>query len=118
MHSSQADLSVVPDHARNPQVVLPAEHASVVGVTCGGSHTLFQTASGRLFASGRGEYGRCGSGDVDTHLLPTLVDTEHIGPVQVLSVSAGGSHSALVAGVSRDARVRLQPPRSPARSRA
>ena len=42
-------------------------------VKCGGWHTMALTAGGRLFAWGRGEYGRLGLGDDRCRRLPTEV---------------------------------------------
>ena len=67
---------------------------NIVGVSCGGWHTLMWSDEGELFACGKGEYGRLGLGHEASVCEPALV---HIGEnVKVKSASAGGSHSLIL----------------------
>ena len=64
----------------------------IVGVACGGWHTCAATASGAVYAWGRGEYGRLGLGDDRSRPRPELVASLAPG-VHVVQVSAGGTHT-------------------------
>ena len=63
----------------------------VVGVSCGGWHSLFWTVSGKLFACGKGEYGRLGSGNEASSGDPVSVQLPE--DCVVVKASAGGSHT-------------------------
>lgn len=71
----------------------------VLSVSCGGWHTVALCASG-VFTFGRGEFGRLGHGDTKGRLSPTKVDS--LARVDVVAVSAGGSHTCIL---SREGRV-------------
>ncbi len=63
----------------------------VVGVSCGGWHSLFWTQSGKLFGCGKGEYGRLGGGSEASSGEPVRVILPE--DVRVVKAAAGGSHS-------------------------
>lgn len=66
----------------------------VIGVSCGGWHTVLWTDDGELYACGKGEYGRLGLGQEASVCEPVEVK---IGDgVKVRSASAGGSHTLIL----------------------
>ena len=71
--------------------------ARVKTVACGSDHTLVLTEASRVWAFGRGEDGRLGTGDEDDRTTPTEV--AGLRGVTITFVAAGGNHSvALSAG--------------------
>lgn len=73
---------------------LPASPLVLKQVACGGSHSLFVTNSGKVYACGRGEFGRLGSGTEADYSAPLLV--EPCAGKQVDSVACGGQHTFCV----------------------
>lgn len=73
---------------------------TIVGISCGGWHTLFWTDKGMLYACGKGEYGRLGLGSELNVPAPTLVTFEDPS-VRVVSASCGGSHSLILSSDGR-----------------
>lgn len=67
---------------------------TIVGVSCGGWHTVMWTDDGELFACGKGEYGRLGLGDEASVCEPARVNLGD--NVKVKSASAGGSHTLIL----------------------
>eukprot|EP00884_Botryococcus_braunii_P004691 jgi/Botrbrau1/14222/Bobra.0254s0011.1 len=74
------------------------EGHSVVQISCGGTHTLALTQEGRIFAWGRGSFGRLGTGVEKDCFSPVEVFLPG-GPDRwrVICVSAGGRHSVCLA---------------------
>mmetsp|Transcript_2873 Transcript_2873/g.7350 ORF Transcript_2873/g.7350 Transcript_2873/m.7350 type:complete len:538 (+) Transcript_2873:196-1809(+) len=69
----------------------------VVQASCGGTHTLLQTSEGRMFAFGRGSFGRLGASMKD-HYSPIEVELPGgYGRWKIVSVAAGGRHSMALA---------------------
>ena len=87
------------EHAR-PQILtaltsLCSQNSDkVVGVSCGGWHSLFWTSAGKLYAVGKGEYGRLGSGSEASSGEPLKVVLPD--DVDVVKARAGGSHSMVL----------------------
>lgn len=86
------------------QVEALREHR-ISSVSCGGTHTLFVSRDGQVFACGRGEFGRCGTGSSQTLLTPQRTTLRGVLPAGVpasyvaearVSVTAGGAHSLLM----------------------
>lgn len=67
----------------------------IVGISCGGWHSMFWTEDGKLYSCGKGEYGRLGLGNEENIPSPTLVTFEDPS-VRVQSASCGGSHSLIL----------------------
>jgi alpha-tubulin suppressor-like RCC1 family protein len=63
---------------------------------CGLYHTLVVTEEGVVWAFGGGALGRLGLNDEDDRLVPTRVDPQRVGGVQVATVASGYYHSAAV----------------------
>ena len=68
--------------------------ARVKMVACGKNHTLVLTEASRVWAFGRGQYGRLGTGDEDDRTTPTEV--EGLRGVTITFVAAGSYHSVAV----------------------
>jgi alpha-tubulin suppressor-like RCC1 family protein len=66
----------------------------IVGVSCGGWHTMLWTSEGELFACGKGEYGRMGVGNEKP--IPTPKHVKMPESAKVVYVSSGGSHSLIL----------------------
>lgn len=66
----------------------------VIGVSCGGWHTVMWTDDGELYACGKGEYGRLGLGHEASVCEPALVAMGD--NIRVTSASAGGSHTLIL----------------------
>lgn len=77
-----------------PKIIEAIRDKRVVGVACGGWHTLLWTDEGEMFACGKGEYGRLGLGHEESRTEPTKVDLGE--DVRVVAASAGGSHSMIL----------------------
>merc|ERR1712146_124780 len=76
-------------------------------VSCGGSHTLILTESGKLYSNGRGDYGRLGHGDEETKDIPQLINIEHRKEWEISTISAGGAHSAAILQMKKEDGKRL-----------
>ena len=72
----------------------------IVGISSGGWHSMFWTDDGKLYACGKGEYGRLGTGSEQNIPAPTLVVFEDP-EVRVIQASCGGSHSLILTTDSR-----------------
>jgi alpha-tubulin suppressor-like RCC1 family protein len=72
----------------------------IVGVSCGGWHSMFWTDDGKLYACGKGEYGRLGLGSEQNVPSPELVSFGEAN-VKVVSASCGGSHSLILTSDGR-----------------
>lgn len=72
----------------------------VVGISCGGWHSMFWTDRGKLYSCGKGEYGRLGIGTEQNVPAPTLVTFDDP-TVRVVSASCGGSHSLILSSDGR-----------------
>jgi alpha-tubulin suppressor-like RCC1 family protein len=82
------------DSGSVPTLIESISHKTVIGASCGGWHTLLWTDEGELFACGKGEFGRLGTGKEESRIEPTLVDFN--ADIKVRSASAGGSHSLAI----------------------
>jgi alpha-tubulin suppressor-like RCC1 family protein len=67
---------------------------NIVGVSCGGWHSVFWSNEGLMYVCGKGEYGRLGTGSESSTPIPRRVDIP--GDVKVVSASAGGSHTLIL----------------------
>ncbi|KAH7296673.1 hypothetical protein KP509_26G033600 [Ceratopteris richardii] len=78
----------------------------IVKVTAGESHTLVLTGDGKVFAWGKGLFGRLGNGSTSDQLIPAKVELDlHMRtssaetydhepvPVKIVSIAAGSYHS-------------------------
>lgn len=80
----------------------------VVQASCGGTHTLLQTSEGRMFAFGRGSFGRLGASMKD-HYSPIEVELPGgYGRWKIVSVAAGGRHSLALAVPYRESKGQLE----------
>ncbi|PSC75605.1 ultraviolet-B receptor UVR8-like [Micractinium conductrix] len=81
-----------------PQKVKALEGHRVVEGTCGGTHTMVVTDEGRCFIWGRGAFGRLGTGLQKDCISPVELKLPG-GPERwrVISISAGGRHSVVLA---------------------
>lgn len=77
-----------------PRLITSLLEHHVVGVSCGGWHSLFWTRDGELFSCGKGEYGRLGLGNEESPSTPQLVNLGD--GIKVHTASAGGSHSLII----------------------
>ena len=68
--------------------------ARVKMAACGDDHTLVLTEAGRVWAYGRGQNGRLGTGDEDDRTTPTEV--AGLQGVTITFVAAGDNHSVAV----------------------
>ena len=78
-----------------PRLVEALVGSPIALVSCGEYHTLAASVSGTLVAFGLGLAGRLGLGDEEDRLEPTIVGGPLVGK-SILSVSAGGHHSAAI----------------------
>lgn len=72
----------------------------VVEVSCGGTHTICLTAEGRIFVSGRADYGRLGQGEKPVKDAYSPIEIELPGGAanwRVITVAGGGRHSMILA---------------------
>lgn len=76
-----------------PTPIKAISSKSVLGVNCGGWHTLFWTKDGAVYSCGKGEYGRLGQGHEQSRGEPTRIPLDN---VRIVHASAGGSHSLLL----------------------
>jgi hypothetical protein len=81
-----------------PVKVKAMEGHKVVQACCGGTHTMVLTSEGRIFAWGRGSFGRLGTGNLKDCYNPVEVCLPG-GPERwrVISISCGGRHSLALA---------------------
>jgi alpha-tubulin suppressor-like RCC1 family protein len=91
---SDSSEVTVDGYSYNPRLVAALEGHHVVGVSCGGWHSLFWTKNGDLFACGKGEYGRLGLLNEESVTTPQLVKLDD--GIKIHTASAGGSHSLIV----------------------
>ena len=68
---------------------------SVLQVAAGGSHTMFVTADGLVFACGFNAMGQLGVGDTENRLVPTLVTGQLQGKTAVYA-AAGEQHTLCI----------------------
>mmetsp|Transcript_19528 Transcript_19528/g.21180 ORF Transcript_19528/g.21180 Transcript_19528/m.21180 type:complete len:410 (+) Transcript_19528:44-1273(+) len=78
-----------------PSEVHTLTDSSIKQISAGGWHSCFLTEDGKLYASGKGEYGRLGLGEESSKLFPTKVqhDSQKKTLCEIQQVSAGGSHT-------------------------
>ena len=59
-------------------------------------HTLFLDVEGRVYSCGDGYKGKLGHGDHEPRYVPTQISTEFFNNERIISIAAGGIHSAAV----------------------
>lgn len=77
-----------------PPQLQALEDVPVDEVSAGGTHTVAIAKDGRVFAWGRGSYGRLGVGTSSTMLAPQQARLP--ATMRPLAVSAGGTHTLLL----------------------
>eukprot|EP00752_Nemacystus_decipiens_P017544 g15723.t1 len=70
----------------------------LVQITCGWSHTVGLTATGKVYTFGNGDHGKLGHGDVRKVSVPTLV--AGLVNMHVIKVASYNEHTAALAGAS------------------
>ena len=71
--------------------------AKVAGVACGENHMLVLTQSGEVWVQGMGREGQLGHGSRNDESVPFLLsDGKEFGGHKVVSIAAGGAHSAAI----------------------
>ncbi|XP_013381758.2 probable E3 ubiquitin-protein ligase HERC3 [Lingula anatina] len=89
------EVCVIQDLKCNPLFVpLRLSTHKILAVSCGKEHVILLTNSGEVLTFGGGSRGQLGHGGNEMVKQPTFV--EALGGVNILSVSAGGWHSAVV----------------------
>ncbi|OMH79684.1 Protein pim1 [Zancudomyces culisetae] len=72
----------------------------VIDFSCGSNHNLAITEDKKLYSWGYGEMLQCGNGEEEDVSTPTLVEGQKIDGLEILKISAGGQHSAIVVSTS------------------
>jgi hypothetical protein len=85
-----------PEPLRVPMRVAALAQVRVVSVACGALHTLALAAQGTVYSFGNGAHGELGHGDKASQFVPKAIAA--LEGVHVVSVAAGYTHSAAVAG--------------------
>jgi alpha-tubulin suppressor-like RCC1 family protein len=80
-----------------PQPVVGLDQIQIVDVACGYHHTMAVDVSGRVWAFGSNEYGQLGLGDRHARGTPDSLATAF--PDEVVAISCGAFHSAVVTAV-------------------
>jgi alpha-tubulin suppressor-like RCC1 family protein len=62
-------------------------------ISAGGSHTMFLTEKGEVYACGLGEDGQLGTGDNENHLTPVKITTFPVGTDPIKEISTGYAHT-------------------------
>eukprot|EP00127_Corallochytrium_limacisporum_P006312 Clim_evm23s225 gene=Clim_evmTU23s225 len=68
----------------------------VTSIAIGGSHTLFLTQEGHVYARGGNDYGQLGVGDLNSRSVPQIVTSKHFIGGRVVHVAAGRHSSAAI----------------------
>jgi len=95
--SGQAGTGAGADTLVRPTLLRDLQHTAIDTLACGGTHTLFLSSRGDLFAAGACTYGQLGLGDDErSRYTPVRVAASEVGGVPVVGVAAGQRHSLVV----------------------
>ncbi|CAH2106985.1 unnamed protein product [Euphydryas editha] len=82
------------DEVTRPSCVKWLKPHRAIFVACGRAHTIFVTDSNTIYSVGCNDEGQLGTGDMEHHSVPQVVNLEIDQPIK--QVSAGSNHTALL----------------------
>ena len=67
-------------------------NVNIIAISCGDSHSLFLTNTGKVYSTGLNSSGQLGLSDITQRNVPTLITT-NIGNLNIIAISTGYDHS-------------------------
>ncbi|KAF4672759.1 hypothetical protein FOL47_000163 [Perkinsus chesapeaki] len=94
--SGQLGHGILKDEPHPRRIIRPFSGISVAAVACGDRHTLFLSADGAVFGTGRNTFGQLACRDLYDFPSPRFIDLTHTSARRPVDVRCGGDHSMVL----------------------